>query len=341
MKKIFIPLCLLAFSNFFSSYAQGTKKIDAQLEEAKAQMIASISKINDRLLEPTEILQMGVSDDQGLNAKPYFFDKSEVDSYDEIRKDVDEYLGALLFSQMSLDTRSQINIKGFKSALELKSRQDDFYSNNNKILPEIIVKKLFYKSGEVDLFKKDTTFFEYSADAYIKLENGNPIDSIEAEIKYLLPENIQISINKKEKKYFINNDSLVIQSFENNSFSFYASENVYDQIREIQGVYKDGKLFEPSGSSKFSVPVDLEIEYLKKFKVLEEKAIKLIDANTIKNMDELRDYFEKNAISQLKSKEPYLLIKYVFAAKVEKINLFINNQDIKPITKKIIIRNKF
>lgn len=341
MKKIFIPLCLLAFLNFFSSYAQGTKKKDVQLEEAKAQMIESISKINDRLLEPTEILEMGVSDDQGLNAKPYFFDKSEVDSDNEIRKDVDEYLGALLFSQISLDTRSQINIKGFKSALELKSRQDDFYSNSNKTLPKITVKKLFYKSGEIDLFKKDTTFFEYSVDPYIQLKNGKPVDSIEAKIKYLLPENIQISINKKEKKYLINNDSLVIQSFVNNSFSFYASENVYNQIREIQGVYKDGKLLEPSGSSKFSVPVDLEIEYLKKFKVLEEKAIKLIDENTIKNMDELRDYFKENAITQLKSKEPYLLIKYVFAANVEKINLFMNNQDIKPITKKIIIRNKF
>ena len=313
------------------------KDSNKELTEAKSQMLESIKMIQERITMPDTVAHLGVSDGQGLQLKPYFFDKKKEKGLEgDLKKKINKLIDTIVFTQDFYLPKSQVYCKRFLSAINKEIGENYFTEDHN--IPTITISKIHYENGKIE---KTDIKLDGSYDAYAIIENSKPILKMEAILHYKIAKPKNIEISKKQKRYFIHNDSLIVQSFSKNSFSFYASENVYQQILGVEGLHKNGRFLNANGSSKFSVATDLEVEYLTKFMRLEQEAILQIDSNKITTMSGLKSFFNEHSIAELESVKPYLFIKYVFAANIEKINIKIEDTSIEPFQKKILLYNKY
>lgn len=331
-RNILILAFLIIFSSCKNNDIESFRETE-KLEEAKKQMIASIADIKLKLGETNNTLSFGVSNEQGLNLRPNFFEAKNLENGDILKNKVDSIISLAKFDFDQTEPEAVRIRLGFFTSEKINNLfNSEFINSKNPI--EAIINKVYFKDGE----EKEFTDLTLKKGEGISV--NKQVERIDATLSFVIPKSKKYVINKTKKKYDINNDSLTIQLFKNNSFSFTTSAETSNKIQRVEGVYEDGKLLNPNGKSKNQISSAQMIEFYKKLLDWQVNAVKQIENGRFKNVKEIKESFNNSNIKAPKEQTPLVFSKYVFAANIEIINLFIQEGK-ERYTKRIQFQNRY
>ncbi len=163
--------------------------------------------------------------------------------------------------------------------------------------------------------------YNSTSEQKIILEQSKLIKKIEYQVQFPLEEIKYFYASKPGESIETPFGKIELLTISGSKIQFRIPASIKENT-EIKALYKDGRILSFSNSKSFTVYSDEQIESLKSYIKVLEKAQKMVKTNEIKSEDDLQKYFAENApksLEELDEKKSVTQVNMTFSGPIDKV----------------------